>query len=708
MDDLTIFLKLDRSLAERESSAYHAGEKARIGQLLSDAEVAEKAKVEFVRRANQQRIQEAARASKTSVELARDAAQREAKAKADAAKEALKIEKEAADERARLDREIEKMMRDAARRRAAEERQEAAEKKRLDNRHLTDVEITEKAKAEIFRRANQQRIAEATKAHKTEIDLANQREKAMSAATRMATSFAGQVIGLTSASAVLSEVQAGFQRVRDAIFESSEMLAEYRESLLELAALKDRLGDTSAELVDALEIQAETGQTRQDVTDLQTGFLGMAELMVGEGEGKKISAEGAKEAMIGLGKFQAAQGAPAEAFGELGGMILQSAMGPITSEEITTRAAALYDIQQPGNFGKGGFGTAIKQFGMSLPFVNSGILTDKEAMALTSAFSISAGGESSGTALRQFLQGTVGSLSGDRKIKGLEDEPENIGAATYLKGLGAKAGMHPVEIAKLVAADVDRAEAEAKAKGEGFEAIDYLRRHGYSNQESALRMIQFRGLEDTGAWGGFKELIEDPTLGEGRLAEAEEKLRTDPALVARATKAAVEQAKIASSAGENEWMTSMRRAAYARLRADPENIGMREFEDIEKAGYWDLTSILTGDKIDLERETQRIIMDYADARGVPYKKSLQEPTYAPSVGAFGRESWSGIDQQEQFRLSRLLAEEHGVSIAADAMRDFAAGTKNMLEASGMLKDAAAKPPLQGAPRQGPADAGGFW
>lgn len=696
MDDLTIFLKLDRSLAERESAAWHAGEKARVDRALTDHEVAEKAKSEYLRRENAQRVQEAARAQKTAIEQAREAAKLELKDRAEAAKLIAQIERDAAKEKARVERELEREIKEAARRRAAEDRAEAAERKRLDNRNLTDTEINERAKLDIYRKTNRQRIEEVVKAHKTETDKARESERAasqMMGATKAAvTSFAGQMIGLSSASAVLGEVQAGFLRVREAVFNSTELMQEFRESLLELAALKDRMGDTTAEAVDTLKLQAQTGQTRQGAVDLQTGFLGMAELMVGDGPGKKISDADAQKAMVGLGRLQAAQGAPAEAFGELGGIILQSAKGPITPEAITKEAAALYDIQQPGNFGKGGFGSAIKQFGKALPFIDADILTPYEAMALTSAFSISAGGEESGTALRQFLQGTVGSTSRDRKVKGLEGEEENIGAATYLASLGVKPGDHAIKIGKLVAADMDRAEAEAKAKGEGFSPIDYLIQHGYSNQESALRMMQFRGLGKTGAWSGFETLIDDPNLGAGRQAEAEAKLASDPGLVGRQARSISEMAAMLPGMGREEWMRSMRQFGRGRLEARKPGIGLQDQADLEKAWFFDIPKHI---EMSLVRgETDAMIRELADQNQVPYRVT------------HGMGGSTYLSEDEQFRVSRELA-SRGVNFGQEVGSDLAEAARRLnavVDKMDRMATPPPPPPLQGAPIQPPASA----
>lgn len=699
MDDLTILLRLDRSLAERESAAWHSGEKARIDRTLSDAEVAERAKSEFIRRENAQRVQESARARKTEIERAREAAKEEAKLRAEAAKLLTQIEREAAKEKGRIDRELEREIQEASRRRTAEERAGAAERKRLDNRALTDVEIAERAKADIYRRANRQRIEEVVKAHRTEMDRMRESERAasqvMTATKAAVSSFAGQMIGLSSASAVLGEVQAGFQSIHDAVFNSTELMQEFRESLLELAALKDRMGDTSTEAVETLQLMAQTGQTRQDAADLQTGFLGMAESMVGPG--KKISEADSLKAMVGLGRLQAAQGASAETFGELGGLILQASKGPMAPEDVTREAAALYDIQQPGNFGKGGFGSAIGMYGKAMPFVAADIVTSREAMALTSAFSIPRG-EEAATAVRQFMQATVGAQGRDRKVKGMEGAEENIGAATYLAGLGAKMGDSPMSIAKLVSGDLTRAEEAAKAKGAGFNPIDYLQSRGYGNQESALALLNFHGMLQTGSWAEFEKLANDPNLGAGRRAEAEAKLASDPGLLGRQARSVEEVGKMVPGMGREEIMRSLRSFGRARLEARDagrNTLGLSDQADLERTGFFDVFNFRKIAEMALVKgETSAMIREYADRENIPYSLSR------------GMGGSTYLSEDEQFRVSRELA-ARGVNFGQEVGADLAEAARRLNEVVTKIDRLATPPtppPLQGSPRQGPTSA----
>ena len=71
---MDISLHLDRSQQARVEAEPRADSKKTAQQVIGDADAAEKAKLEFARRANAQKVQELARATKTEQELAREAA----------------------------------------------------------------------------------------------------------------------------------------------------------------------------------------------------------------------------------------------------------------------------------------------------------------------------------------------------------------------------------------------------------------------------------------------------------------------------------------------------------------------------------------------------------------------------------------------------------------------------------------------------------
>ena len=93
---LDINLFLNTTEKDRQEAAARAKSKQVAAEMISDADAAEKAKLEFVKRSNAQKIQELARANKTEQELAKETATSEAKSAKDAADAKIKATRDAA------------------------------------------------------------------------------------------------------------------------------------------------------------------------------------------------------------------------------------------------------------------------------------------------------------------------------------------------------------------------------------------------------------------------------------------------------------------------------------------------------------------------------------------------------------------------------------------------------------------------------------
>lgn len=661
MDAIEIKVRLDKSHADKEAAAFHQAERRR-----------------------------AAETAKTQAKEAREAAREQQallrsleKSQRDAAREQARAAKEAYREQQWAAREADGFIRNAAREQAAEARRAAAEQARLDNRVLSETEIRERSKTAIYRRTNQQRIQELLKTHKTEIDKARESELAanrvMGSATSAVTSFAGQMVGLSGVSAVAGEIVAGFQRVRDSIFNSTELMQEFRETLLELAALKDRLGDTTTESIDVLRMQAQTGQKRQDVVDLQANMLGIGEAAV---RGGKTTMEDVRKAVTLIGRVQAVQGADAGAYGRLGGLLLQTMPAGTKPEDIARETAGMYEMQQPGGFSS--FGSAIDQFGKSMGYIRSGILSARQAMALTSVYSIAEPGEAA-TRLDQLMRGTVGAQGRDRRVNAPEGT-DVVGTATYLQSLGVKGNMMPDVVAQMIQEDVARARA---AGGEEFNPYSYLMSKGYGNQEDLKAILNF----DAEAWNKtFKPMIANPDLGKASIAEADIALATDPALVGRAARSADEMQKMLAATPQEEWMRSMRQFGYAR--AGGQRAGLSEFKDIETSAWYSPMNWWSGQGQRVRDSTIAMIMEGADKMGIQYQGSIGQGGDQGGTRYY-------MSEAEQFRVSRELA-DRGYNFGEETMGRLVNAAENLNRAAGMLSSVAAPQPLQGAPQQPPA------
>ncbi|WP_165251177.1 hypothetical protein [Paludisphaera soli] len=636
-EDLIIRLKMDRTPADKESEAFHQAERQRMARTLSDAEVAEKAKTAFIKRENAQRIAEAARATKTDAELAKEAAERQ-----------KRLAKEAADERKKQALEAARVEREEARKRAAEEREDERRRKSWSDRALSDAEVAERAKTAIVRRENLQRFDAVVRAHKTEMDLQRERGAAFSKLTSAVTSFAGQMVGLTSAAAVLGEIDAGFTRIRENVFRSTDLMQEFRQTLLELAALKDRIGDTSAEAVDTLRFQAQTGQTRADAVGLQEGILGVGEAAV---RGGKIDQAGVRGVGVGVGRIQAAIGGDAGAFGYLAGQLLnQMPAGPggtLDPNAVVDEFAAMQKLAQPGG---PGFASLARQYAKASGYVGNGIASPREAMGAISALSISEG-EEAGTRFQQLIRATVGSLGRNRKVTVAEGD-DAIGTANYLKGIGATPAMPFMDIARLITADVDRAQAAAATKGEEFNPITYLQSRGYGNEETTNALMTTGNLIRSGTWDKtFAPTINDPNAGKGVQDEVNRKLATDPGLQGRQARAAADAARMSVGAGRGEVMRNLRQTAYARLLATPGNENLSSFEDIETSSFLAPRNIIWNERGRVGEEVRRMLVEQAGAQGVGVNQ-----TWVPTPGPAGPASgyWS-MPEDEQYRVAQELA-----------------------------------------------------
>lgn len=715
-NELIIKLKLDRSLADAEAAAFHKAEKARIAQTLSDEEVAEKARTAFIQRENAQRIQAASKAQKTTIEQAKEVADAEKKLAKDVTDAWNQQEKDAAAEKKRLrketnaaiqqadkvmsdllmadlrsiiaaDRETAKARKDNAAEIAAVihqvESQTASDQKQWNRRELTDEEVQQRAISGIINKENRSRVQAIVGAHKTEIDLQREKEAGFSRfasrASSAVTSFAGQMIGLSSASAVFDEITAGFQRVRDNVYKSTNLLHDFQETLLELATLKDRLGDTSGEAVDLLRFQAATGQTRADAVGLQTGILGIAEASV---RGGRIDQAGVRGVGMGVGRLQAVMGGDANAFGYLAGQIInQMPAGPdgrVDPKAAIQEFAAMEALARPGG---PGFSSLARQYSKASGYVGNGIATPREAMGTISALSISEG-EEAGTRFQQLIRATVGSLGRDRKVKMADGD--SVGTATYLKGLGATQGMNFLDIARLITADVDRAQVAATAKGAEFNPITYLQSQGYGNEESVNALMTMGNLIRSGSFDKtFGSIISDPNAGSGVLDEANKRLASDTGLQARQTKAAASTAEMSRGAGRGQVMANLRRAAYSRLATRPGNEGFPDFDDLETSSSWWPREWMHGYKSRINDEATRMVIESAKANGVPMRTFLS----SGGTGDAGL-TMETASEDEVYRTAQALA-GRGVNFGQQAGSQAADVVANKLgEAAGMLNQAA--------------------
>lgn len=518
------------------------------------------------------------------------------------------------------------------------------------------------------------------------------------------TSFAGQFAGVITVSKAIGEVEAGFQRTRDAIFNSTELLGEFRVQLLELAALKDHPGDTTQEAIETLRFQAKTGLKTADAVGLQGGFKGVAESVVGP-KGN-ITQENADKAMAQVGVLAAVKGGGAKEWGEMAGMIAQvkkPANGKqLTGDELADETARAEIMQRPGKFG--GISAFSKQFAKGQPLVQTGIVSERQMLGLVGAMGV-VDAETAGEDAKRLVMMAMGGSTKDAHgriipMKGVAAESQ----AAYQKRLGVTEDMDFAQRLKLMGADFKKAEAETKAKGEAFNPIAYAKTKGMNNKGDLDTFLKFSGLVESGQYKKFEDMQNDPNLGKDEIAKAKGAQAVDQGLQHQMIKAGGEVAKMAPGI-PFQTMRNARETAYNELFAEGK-VTAPHFGDLETRAWYGPTNLMqtlmgNSEQAAVKQRANQNIMGAATKFGVPFK----------ATDSFGTDRTAGTGRQisddEAERVTREL-QSRGWSPAGESNAKITEAAVMQLEAAKIIFKAAQvqanpRPPaMQGRPNQPPA------
>ena len=637
------------------------------------------------------------------------------------------------------------------------------EAKQVEAEILTDVQAAERAKIELVRQTNREKVNAALgglKAAKTAAgeELAALRtvaaaEKAKAAAARQAAaegaqahagaasslenlgkavgSFGLQMLGLDSAKAVLGTIVGHFEQARDSAYKASKMVNDYRQSLLELAALKGHLGDTTAEVKEQVLFRAKTLQTAGDAKRFQEAALGVGESAIDKpGVPKLIAPDEFKKAMEHGGAFQAAEGGDAATHATLIGLLPQLLGRRTTGDEVARKEAQLYKIFQPGG---ASFTSLSNQYAKSLaPLIGSKTYDPMRGAALLSAFSTS-NKEGAGEEVQQFTRATLGGVDKTGKPRVLGGTP--IGA--YYSALGidekllksTKSTDLPFVIADKVSADLAVEEKAAQAKGEEFNRLIYLKHKGFANQEDTNAVLHYSALKESGLLDKtFMPLAADaalPTLDAAR-APVLKAQAADPALQAQKAALAEELSTIAVGAGKTEYADSLRRIAFARRKAgvgfggEADRETMNSYDEVKQLGGLSPTELIYGPQQKTGDEAWRLLKEEARRVGVapekinealfnkegnfrPIEDQLYElgsrvaerggnvlPGFDPVAGAAGK----SLDESARF--SALGASAAGANEAVAVLKDVRTELQKQNQAT-EAPAAAPPPPMRAAP-----------
>jgi hypothetical protein len=426
---------------------------------------------------------------------------------------------------------------------------------------------------------------------------------------------------LGTAQKVLDFFYERFHAMRADITESVKDLEGFRKSVLGLAALNDRLGNTTAETRANLEFRQKTLQGREEATQFQEGILNTGQAAIG----RKIAREEFDRLAVKGGAFQAAVGGPAETHGEFLGALpslMKTANGQLLkAEDVFAKQQQVFDILQKGGSSlSSGAGQLLKNSSLTA----AGLYRDiAQQAALQSAFSLKAP-ESAGTLVDQFTRATVGAL-GKMRGSGVEGDEKQ---AEYLRGLGATDQMDPVQIGRLISADIARQQREDATRGLTTNPYAYLGHHGFVDQETKMALMQFHALNTPDARGLSEYgVFEGLAAARPTAAGAEQKIRefqaVDPAAAAQRNKLAEDAAKAAQGAGAPEYYQHLKELAANRLLARGEIYGEGK-TGRELVEYWEsgmLNYISGTGSAQIAEEARKILEEQATAAGVKTTKT---------------------------------------------------------------------------------------
>lgn len=480
-------------------------------------------------------------------------------------------------------------------------------------RHLTDFEVAERAKAQIIARSNSQRVAaevRATDASKQGWGISQQ---GIESAAKAVSGFAVQMAGLQSLQGVVGTFADHFQRLKLETMDAVKFAQGYKEALRELAALKGQLGDTDKTLAQDVAFRAKTLQSASASRAFQEAALGAGESAIDKGGTQKLISQAEFDKLMEFtGKFQATEGGSPGSHGTLAGQIPALMGKRVTAGEAFAKQQQLFSIFQPGG---ADFSSMTDQYLQQAPLVTGGIFRDPADMAaLLSAFSTTNKG-GAGTNVQQFTRATVGGLGRMRgaNIEGLVEKQ-----GEYLKGLGADNQMDPIQIGELISGDFSAQEKLATEKGKTFNALDYAKTHGFSNQEDIMSLIAFHGFNKNETWQKtFKPLAGQVPDEADALAKLDAAQQTPDF---ERTKVAMQEefAKLKRAGSAEGTLDTMYRGAFHRLKGDKENEG--DFESTMSSSWWNSTKELAfGEQGATRLEAQRALGGEARRLGIDPK-----------------------------------------------------------------------------------------
>jgi hypothetical protein len=266
--------------------------------------------------------------------------------------------------------------------------------------------------------------------------------------------------------------------------------------------LRSHLGAMGPTTDHVLGVQAQTLQSAEDVNSMEQSGLGIGELAIG----KTISKENFDKSMVAAGRMQTLEGGSASAYGALTGQLALQSDHMLSPEEVQARINRMYEIQKPGGFTN--MSQAIEQNSQLSQLVMNGILTPEQSMGTLSAFSAVGPPGQAATTTNQFVRATLGNQV---RAKGMQVDPEldteKTGAANEPYEIARR--MTFAELKKNGAMYRKYEDWNSLSPGNEFFADTAALRDPGSNSYTALREKTRSNLEREARRLNLK--IEDPT-----------------------------------------------------------------------------------------------------------------------------------------------------------------------------------------------------
>jgi hypothetical protein len=421
--------------------------------------------------------------------------------------------------------------------------------------------------------------------------------------------FAASMLGLSSATSVLSKIVEHFNAVRMASIASGDDLIKYAKELRSLGALEGNLGSPETTLVDQMAFRSKTLQTPEDAAAMTKAALASAQ---GAMDAKLVKPDVFKDFLTSQGQLQTMLGEDPKAIGNVAGAIpMMIGHKDASLEEMQAMSEKARLLAKGGGFDS--YEQAATQLGKVMPWVTSGMMSMPEAMTMLSVEAHGGQGAEAGTRIDEMVRMTS---MGRIRAKHMKLDPsvadESQVSSEYMKSIGIEKNTSTYDRIKKISQDLMAQDQAAAAIGERFNPIEYMGEKGQVNMGSNYAAAHMFGQMKLGAFEPLEaeaNKVQDPAA-QTRAFEAF--VAGSPAAQRMRSDMGVEQVERLHGLQVGEpWKKTMMRQAYTSLGPNKMNL---PFDRAYDAGIMDPEGIWK--RHDLEAEAQRMILGEATKVGV--------------------------------------------------------------------------------------------